>query len=60
MIIYRCKLHGKPYTVCPACRHQYCEIYWLACPRCYEREHGHCYVTKLIANRAPFYPSSED
>jgi len=33
-VIYTCKTHSKPYTVCPDCEHQYCEIYWLRCPSC--------------------------
>ena len=37
-IVYKCKLHKHPYTVCARCAHQYCAIYWAAgCPRCAER-----------------------
>jgi len=59
MKIYMCKLHGKPYTVCPTCSHQYCELYWLACPRCHEHAHGHIDMNKIMV-RQPFYPSAED
>jgi hypothetical protein len=41
MTVFTCKLHNHPYTVCRACKHQFCAIYWRECPRCYARAHGH-------------------
>jgi len=56
--IYKCKCHNKPYMVCTVCQHQYCDQYWISCPRCYERKHG--YPRGIEAIRKPFYPSAED
>ena len=35
-VIFKCKCHNRPYTVCPVCEHQYCTTYWANCPRCAE------------------------
>lgn len=38
-IIYKCRCHSKPYTVCKNCQHQYCSLHWSrGCPSCSEKE----------------------
>lgn len=53
--IHTCKMHRlagdpHPYTTCDQCGCEYCDRYWLTCPRCYERRHGYAaFRANLVA-----------